>query len=163
MAVVQPWTRWAPAAVALATAFVSVSGPVRAQEPTLLPPTLDCGPVSLGGAASFVSVNVGNSNRRMPSAGIRLRIVDEEGEELASRGVTLGAGQSKRLALRLPALTDGSSRMVRAEIIHVSGGPTNVSDFRLLGTMQVGSIDSLSIAVPVLCVPETLPRSPDVN
>ena len=160
---VQPWTSRARVAAALAAAFVFVGRPAGAQEPALLPTTLDCGPVSLGAATSFVTVNVGNSNRGMPSAEVRLRLVDEEGEELASRAVTLGAGQSKRLGLRLPAQAKRGPRLIRAEIIHVSGGPANVSDFRLLGTMQVGNIDSLSLAVPVTCVPKTLPRSPDAS
>jgi len=158
MRVVRSWRTSIGLAGAVVAAFIAADGGrVRAQEPTLPPSFLDCGPLWLTGSTAPVAVNVGNSHRYMAAAAeILIRLVDSEGDTLASRTVALGAGRSRSLHLRLPARTDGAARLVRAEIVHLSGGP---SDLRLFGTVQAGGVDSFT--TPLACVPNTLPRNPD--
>jgi hypothetical protein len=104
------------------------SSPTRVLAQTIPPETLHCGP---GGVkpGDLVALNVGNVGQppQMPVV-LHARVLDEEGEPLLDQVLTLKAGQSRSVSVRV----EGGGP-VRGEVVPVSGP----EDAALKATMQV--------------------------
>jgi hypothetical protein len=126
MRVLQFRRAWAAVLLLVASAGAGRSTPLFAQETPAEP--IDCGPVRVL-AGDFVSVNVGHPGRDVTGiVVVQARLLDGDGDPLASVALTLAPGQSRSLSAR--SADDG---LVRGEIVPMSGP----SDVALRATVQV--------------------------